>query len=129
MRKGVILFLLSCCFIVQFSYAEKVKVGPVDLQEWDFGQVKQGAVVKHDFIFKNESNDVLGINSIHTSCGCTVSESDKKSLLPQSSTTITVSFNSRGYSGMIQQYVYVNTDNADLSIVKFTIKANVVKED
>lgn len=132
MNKGIVVFLLSC-IIFQFSCsgaqaglnAVEIKVNPY---EWDFGQVKQGSIVKHNFIFKNESNDVLGINSIHTSCGCTVSDSDKKSLLPQSSTTITVSFNSQGYLGAVQQFVYVNTDSADLSIVKFTIKAFVVKD-
>ena len=125
MRKGIILFLLSF-FVFQFAYAEEAKVDP---HEWDFGQVKQGAILKHDFILKNETNDILGISNIHTSCGCTVSESDKKSLMPQESTTIKVTFNSKGYLGPVQQFVYVNTDNADLAIIKFTIKAQVAKED
>ncbi|MHB8154432.1 MAG: DUF1573 domain-containing protein [Candidatus Omnitrophota bacterium] len=123
MRKGVILFLLSF-FIVQFAHAEVIKVDP---HEWDFGQVKQEAVLKHDFILKNETNDILGINNIHTSCGCTVSESDKKSLIPQESTTIKVTFNSKGFLGPVQQFVYVHTDNTDLAIIKFTIKAEVIK--
>ncbi|MFH0918617.1 MAG: DUF1573 domain-containing protein [Candidatus Omnitrophota bacterium] len=143
MRRGIILFLLSF-FIFQLACAEtpagssikagrlaveKEKVDPVVPNQWDFGKVKPGVVLKHAFLLKNETNDILGINSIHTSCGCTVSDSDKKSLTPQESTTITVSFNSKGYSGPVTQFVYVNTDNADLSIIKFTIKAEVVKED
>lgn len=153
MRKGVILFLLVF-FIFQFActkvhtglsvkagycaearaglstkagqYAEKEKVDP---NQWDFGKVRQGAVLKHDFILKNETNDILGINNIHTSCGCTVSQADKKSLLPQESTTIKVTFNSQGYLGPVTQFVYVHTDNTDLAIIKFIIKAQVVKED
>jgi hypothetical protein len=105
--------------------AEKEKVDP---NEWDFGQVKQGVILKHDFVFKNQTKDILKINNIHTSCGCTASESDKKSLLPQESTAINVTFNSQGYSGLVTQFVYVNTDNADLAIIKFTIKAQVVKD-
>jgi hypothetical protein len=99
-----------------------------DPNEWDFGQAKQGAILKHDFILKNETNDIMAINSIHTSCGCTASQAGKKSLLPQESTTISVTFNSKGYAGLVQQFVYVNTDNADLPIIKFTIKAQVVKD-
>ncbi|MDP2928206.1 MAG: DUF1573 domain-containing protein [Candidatus Omnitrophota bacterium] len=125
MRRGIILFLLGF-FILQFAYAEKEKVYP---NEWDFGKVKQGTVLKHDFILKNEVNDILRINNIHTSCGCTASESDKKSLMPQESTTIKVTFNSHGYSGPVTQFVYVHTDNTDLAIIKFTIKAQIVKED
>ena len=124
MRKGIILFLFGF-FIFQFARAEVINLDP---NAWDFGQVKQGAVLKHDFILKNETNDILGINNIHTSCGCTASESDKKSLIPQESTAIKVTFNSAGYSGPVQQFVYVNTDNADLAIIKYTIKAQVVKD-
>jgi len=121
MRKGVILFLLGF-FVFQFAYAEKEIINP---NEWDFGRVKQGAILKHDFILKNQTDDILEINNIHTSCGCTVSNSDKKSLSPQESTAIKVTFNSEGYSGPVQQFVYVNTDNADLAIIKFTIKAQI----
>ena len=123
MRKGTILFLMGF-FIFQFAYALNEKVDPL---EWDFGQVKQGTILKHNFILKNQTNDILEINNIHTSCGCTASEADKKSLMPQESTVIKVTFNSKGYSGPVTQFVYVNTDNADMAIIKFIIKAQVVK--
>ncbi|MDD5120577.1 MAG: DUF1573 domain-containing protein [Candidatus Omnitrophica bacterium] len=123
MRKYIIIFILGF-FIWQPVYAEK-KPGP---NEWDFGRVKQGEVLKHDFILKNETSDILEINSVNSSCGCTVSKADKKSLLPQSSTAISVTFNTKGYLGNVKQFVYVNTDNADMAIIKFTIKAEIVKE-
>ena len=138
MRKRVAIFLLGF-FIFQFTSiemhaglsvkaaycAEKEKNVPND---WDFGTVKQGAILRHDFVLKNQTRNTLKINSVHTSCGCTASQADKKSLLPQESTTIKVTFNSRGYSGQVTQFVYVNTDNPDLAIIKFTIKAQVVKD-
>ena len=110
--------------IFQFAQAEEKKV---DLYQWDFGSVKPGVILKHDFILKNETNDILGITKIHTSCGCTASEATKKSLMPQESTAITVTFNSQGYAGQVTQFVYVHTDNTDLAIIKFTIKAEVIK--
>jgi hypothetical protein len=125
MRKGIFLFLF-CFLVCALGYCADEKV---DLNVWDFGQVKQGEIAQHDFILKNETNDLLEINSVHSSCGCTASQADKKSLMPQSSTTIKVSFNSHGYIGPVTQFVYVNTDNADLAIIKFTVKAVVVKED
>jgi len=144
MPKGVILFLLVCCFIFSClgcakaraglsteagRHAENEKADPLDSYQWDFGQIKQGAILKHNFILKNETKKILKINSVHTSCGCTASESDKKLLMPQESTTISVNFNSQGYLGPVTQFIYVNTDNPDLEIIKFTIKAEVVKED
>jgi len=142
MGKVIILFLMSF-LVFQFGCARvplarigqpvqttsSLKNEEADLYQWDFGQITQGAIVKHDFILKNSTSKILAINNIHSSCGCTVSKSEKKSLLPQESTLITVSFNSQGYQGPVTQFVYVNTDNADLPIIRFTVKAEVIKED
>lgn len=96
-----------------------------DPYTWDFGQVKPGEVVTHDFIFKNETGKELKIKDTNTSCGCTVSAVEKKTLLPGESTKISVKFNSQGYSGAVQQFIYVNTDNLDNPVIRFIIKANV----
>jgi len=95
---------------------------------WDFGEVKEGEVIKHNFTLKNETDKVLNIEHVHTSCGCTASEVKKKILKPQEATTIEVTLKSKGYSGLIKQYVYVHTDSLDNPVIKFTIKANVVKK-
>ncbi|MDD5477585.1 MAG: DUF1573 domain-containing protein [Candidatus Omnitrophica bacterium] len=123
MRKIISLFCLSF-LVFQFACAEKEVIDP---NAWDFGKAKQGEVLKHDFLFKNETKSVLNITSVNTSCGCTASQSDKKSLKPGEKTTINVSFNSHGYLGQVQQFVYVNTDNADLAVARFTIKAQITK--
>ncbi len=105
-------------------YAENEKVDP---NEWDFGRVKQGAVLKHDFTFKNDTPGILKITGINTSCGCTVSQAEKKSLPPGESTVINVTFNSQGYSGAVKQFIYVNTDNVGLPVIRFVVKAEVIK--
>lgn len=124
MRKGVILFLLSF-FLIAPIYGQEKESGQ---QEWDFGKVKQGEILKHDFIFKNQAKDTLNITGINTSCGCTASQADKRFLRPGEETAIKVSFNSHGYLGPVKQFVYVNTDSADMAIIKFVIKAEVAKE-
>lgn len=126
MRRIISFFLLSFATF-QFAFAQVYAVDPGNPNEWDFGKVKQGEVLKHDFLFKNKTLGILKITGVNTSCGCTASQSDKKTLKPGESTAIKVSFNSRGYSGAVQQYVYVNTDNVDSAIIKFVIKAEVVK--
>jgi len=98
-----------------------------DPYNWDFGQVKQGEILKHDFVFKNESQKTLNIKEVTTSCGCTASAVKNKTLLPGEDTTIEVKFNSKGYVGSVQQFVYVHTDSLDKPIVKYIIKANVVQ--
>jgi len=93
----------------------------------DFGKVKQGEILKHSFALKNDSSKILNIKDVNTSCGCTASKIAKKTLAPGESTVIDVSFKSKGYSGQITQFIYVNTDSTEKPVIRFTIKAEVVK--
>jgi uncharacterized cupredoxin-like copper-binding protein len=97
------------------------------LLTFDFGKVKEGEVLKHEFILKNETSKILNIKDVNTSCGCTVSEVEKKNLSPGESTVIKVKFNTQGYSGLTQQYIYIHTDNLDNPVIRYIIKAEVIK--
>jgi hypothetical protein len=92
---------------------------------WDFGKIAHDTVVKHEFTVTNASKRTLAIKGVATSCGCTASEAAKKELAPGESTPLTVSFNSKGYSNEVSQFVYVNTDDPENPVIKFTIKAFV----
>ena len=121
-----LLFLpFGCSFALEAPPVTRQE--PVDAKIWDFGRIERGKVLKHTFILKNKTAKTLKIKDVTTSCGCTVSQVKSKVLFPQESTSIDVQFNSSGYSGTVQQYVYVSTDNPDTPILKFTIKADVVK--
>lgn len=98
-----------------------------DPYDWDFGQVRQGEILQHTFILKNDSPETLKIKEVHTSCGCTLSEIKKKILSPGESTELEVKLNTKDYSGSLQQYIYVHTDNLDNPILKFIIKAEVAE--
>lgn len=99
----------------------------VDPFTWDFGKVKEGEVLTHTFLLKNQTSKALNIKNINTSCGCTASEAKKKTLLAQETTDIEVRFKTKGYSGPTQQYIYVNTDDLDNPVIRFIIKADIVK--
>jgi hypothetical protein len=95
---------------------------------WDFGQVAEGEVLTHAFILKNETQDILHIKDVSTSCGCATSKIEKMTILPGEATEIRVSFDSKGYSGWVQQFVYVYTDRTDNPIIKLTISGTVLKK-
>lgn len=95
---------------------------------WDFGRIGEGQVVKHNFTLKNGSKKALEIKEINTSCGCAVSKMDKKVILPGESALIEVEFDSKGYSGPVQQFIYVNTNGIDNPVIRYIIKAEVIKE-
>ena len=97
-----------------------------DSREWDFGEVKAGEVLGHEFPCKNLTTTTLHIKEISTSCGCTVSEVEKRELLPGEETFIKVIFKSEGYKGAVKQYVYAHTDDVDNPVIRYIIKATVV---
>jgi len=98
-----------------------------DLFLWDFGKVRHGKDAKHVFALKNTSQKELKIKDVNTSCGCTVPKLKKKELRAGESTPLEVKFKSKGYSGPVTQYIYVNTDSVELPVIRFTIKAEVIK--
>jgi hypothetical protein len=113
--------------ILSFFLSTGCSAEQADAYSWDFGKIKEGEVAAHNFTLKNDSAKALKITGVNTSCGCTVSEVRLKVLLPQESTAVEVKFNSKGYAGAVQQFVYVNTDAVDKPVIRFIIKANVVK--
>lgn len=125
MKKSLLLFI-----IIIFPWILIYAQAP-DPNLWDFGKVKEGVVLKHDFLLKNSSDKIMNIKEVHTSCGCTTSEVKNRRILPGEETEIEVKFNTKGYSGPVRQFVYVHTvtegDN-NLEIKQFIVKADVVKQ-
>ena len=130
MLRLFLLFLFFSLAGCASSYTQPVvleKAAEADPLSWDFGAVREGAVLKHVFTLKNDSAKILNIKNVNTSCGCTISKIDKKKLSSGESALIEVQFNSKGYSGDVRQFVYVETDDIDDPVLKFTIKAQITK--
>jgi hypothetical protein len=96
---------------------------------WDFGQVTAGQVLEHMFIIKNNYSNTLIINRLQTSCGCTGSVISRDHIPAGESAEIKVTFNTKGYSGKTEQFVYVHTDDTQNPIIKLTIQAQVTKKE
>lgn len=79
----------------------------------DFGTIKEGEIVKHSFLFKNEGNAPLVITEVTASCGCTASDYPKKAVNPSQSAYIDVKFDSKGKMGIQSKTinVFTNTEN------------------
>ncbi len=126
----VMIFSLASCYAnnSEKKQGEAVNAGKmVDPFTLDFGKVKHGEVLNHSFTLKNDSSKTLNIKDVNTSCGCTATKVAKKTLAPGESTVIDVSFKSKGYKGQVTQFIYVNTDRVEKPVIRFTIKAEVVK--
>lgn len=92
---------------------------------FDFGEIKQGDVVEHVFVFENSGNEPLILTDVRTTCGCTVPKWPKEPLAPGNSASITVQFNSRGKIGM-QNKVITILSNSTSQQDRVMIKTNIV---
>lgn len=131
-RLKLTVILMSLSFFNIACYAQDAKKIDEQLKAenpyiWDFGKVKENVILEHDFVYKNESQNILNIKDVTTSCGCAVSTVKNKSLKPQENAEIKVKFNSKGYMGEVRQFVFVSTDSIDNPIIQFIIKATIEK--
>jgi hypothetical protein len=86
----------------------------IDSADYDFGTIREGAIVEHDFKFKNEGEYPLILNNISSSCGCTTPEWPKEPIGPNQTASIKVRFDSKHKSGpqVKTVTVYANTEPA-----------------
>ena len=78
---------------------------------WDFGKVKQGEVLSHQFIFANEGDATLVIQRVSTSCGCTAALASADKIQPGKEGRIEIKFDTRGYGGQVSKLVYVDSND------------------
>jgi hypothetical protein len=95
-----------------------------EIETFDFGTIKQGDKVTHDFEFLNSGKEPLIITEAHGSCGCTVPQWPKEPVGKGSKGTIHVEFNSTGKMGMQDKTVTI-TSNAKSGQKVLHLKGNV----
>jgi len=98
-------------------------------KEFDFGKIKQGEIVKHDFKITNTGDDLLIINFVRASCGCTAAKPRKTDLKPNESTLLHVEFNSANKIGKQIKHVYILTNDRKHPQTTLVIKGTVLKSE
>lgn len=104
-----------------------VKQGEVhkDPNFYDFGKVKEGDVIKHTFILKNKESKTVNIVGVNTSCACTSSKVDVKSLAPGQEVPVELEFDTKGYPGVRKRQLFVHTDSTVNPLIIFEVQADV----
>ena len=80
-------------------------------EEFNFGTIKQGESVTHEFTFTNTGKEPLILTNAQGSCGCTVPVWPKEPIQRGQKGSIKVTFNSAGKMG-IQDKTVTITSNA-----------------
>ncbi len=115
------------------AYKESHIIVSITPATQDLGTVVYGDITKTNFILTNFTNNNVNITKISTSCGCTSAKSNKESLSPYESATITVSFDPAVHKdntdlGELTRTIYINTDQPNFKQILATITANVIKK-
>jgi Protein of unknown function (DUF1573) len=95
---------------------------------YDFGQIKQGEKVKHEFYFTNTGPNLLVIENVKPTCGCTAVDWTKDPVPPGGRGRIEAQFNSAGKMGAQLKHVTV-VYNGEPKITRVTFTGEVVAAD
>ncbi len=90
-----------------------------------FGEIKEGAIVKHAFHFRNTGKAPLLISQAVASCGCTVPSFPKEPIPPGGEGDVLVEFNSAHRKGHQQKNVLIFS-NAQLEKMSIGFEADVI---
>jgi hypothetical protein len=91
---------------------------------FDFGYIKSGDVVTHNFIISNTGANPLVVYNVQGTCGCTVPHWPSKPVLPGDTGHIAIQYNSNGESGLQNKKMRVFTNTKPMETDIF-FKANV----
>jgi hypothetical protein len=92
--------------------SDTVNVAKMNFEEtiYDFGEVDEGAVVKHVFEFTNTGKVPLVINNAHSTCGCTIPHWPKEAVDPGQSAKISVEFDTKAKSDFQEKPVIITAN-------------------
>jgi hypothetical protein len=123
-----ILFLIITISVAGFAQlmGPKLLVLPT---EHEFGKINQGDKVTHVFVLTNNGGDLLVIENVQASCGCTAATPEKNELAPGESTNLEVVFNSAGRNGAQKKNITIKSNDPENPLIKLTITATVIKSD
>jgi hypothetical protein len=89
-----------------------------DATVFNFGKLKHGDVVKHEFTFTNSGATTLQIIDVKPGCGCTTAGAWDKQVEPGKTGKIPLQFNSTGFSGQVGKSAVVTcNDPANTNLI------------
>lgn len=97
-----------------------------DNPSFDFGKVKEGEVVEHEFTFVNSGESPVIISRVTASCGCTTPSYTNTPVLPGKSGNVKIKFDSEGQMGKQQKLITIQS-NAKEPIMTIELKGTVEK--
>jgi len=104
--KRVLLAVIASCLAIGGVVYGSPEIH-VDEPIYDFGSVLEGFAVAHVFVIHNAGDEVLTIERVAASCGCTTTELATDRLEPGDSVELEVLVDTAGFGGRISKSIYI----------------------
>ncbi len=98
--------LLPLLFALLAVPSTESSVEWLDDTTYDFGDIPKGTPVETTFRFRNTGDEMLLIDNVRPSCGCTTSDWPRGVILPDSSAAVRVEY-SAGTPGPFQKLIKI----------------------
>lgn len=120
-----LILILSMLFFLVFSNYSQVNKSPKIFCEgssYNFGTVINTKIIKHTFIIKNIGDDVLKIDKVRVSCGCTIIKIKNKTILPGGKTELKVELDLSDTEGEQFKDILIESNDPDNRFYKLYLK-------
>lgn len=115
-------------FFVIVSVCTAAPVMHVDNSKFDFGEVFQGEKVPHVFKFTNTGDEILKIDRVRSSCGCTAVLVSEKEIPPGGMGEIKANFDSARFRGDVTKTIYVYNNDPVRPTRQLHIKGKILQK-
>jgi hypothetical protein len=95
---------------------------------YDFGMVEQGASIRHVFALKNTSRAPVQLRGTTSSCGCTTSDMDERTIRPGQLASVNVTLDTTKLSGKTTKTVIIRTSDPRTPAVLLALTGTVLTD-
>ncbi|HXG47672.1 MAG TPA: DUF1573 domain-containing protein [Methylomirabilota bacterium] len=92
---------------------------------FDFGRVRGGEIVRHDFIVTNTGTAELDIMEVKPGCGCTTAAEWDRKIAPGKTGRIPIQFNAGSFNGTVTKPITITCNDAVQQTHQLQIRATV----
>ena len=112
--KRVLLAVIVSCLAIGSAAHGSPKIH-VEEPIYDFGSILEGFAVMHVFTIQNTGDEVLTIERVAASCGCTTTALATDRLAPGASVDLEVLIDTAGFGGRISKSIYIYCNDPEFA--------------
>lgn len=117
------IFILFFLLFTYFVYPKPVF--KLDKPYWDFGKVNAGEKIVQILTLKNFGDEPLEVR-LRSSCECIHLDKNEVVINPQQQEKIKIVFDTKGYSGRLTHYLFIDTNDPEVKHLKWIIEGTVI---